>query len=147
MKVLEVGCGAGRVTIPVAQAVPQGSVLGVDLQAGMIRQLERRTKRMSLPNLSWHQRDVIRDGLPSGPFDRIVVVTVLGEIPAYTKVLQDAFDQLRPGGMVSITEVLPDPCYIPSKRLRHECESLGFQHLETIHNLVSYTLNLEKPRS
>ena len=35
---LDIGCGPGRLTIPVAQQVgPQGAVVAIDLQAGMLR--------------------------------------------------------------------------------------------------------------
>src|SRR5216684_8007362 len=38
LRVLDAGCGPGRLAIPIAQAVgPQGSVLAVDIQPKMLR--------------------------------------------------------------------------------------------------------------
>src|SRR5260370_7867626 len=38
MAVLDVGCGPGRLTIPIARQVgPQGEVLALDMQAGMLQ--------------------------------------------------------------------------------------------------------------
>ena len=42
MKVLDIGCGPGRLTIPVARQVgSQGEVVAIDLQSGMRRAQER----------------------------------------------------------------------------------------------------------
>ena len=44
-------------------------------------------------------------------FDRALLVTVLGEIPDRDAALRAIFDALKPGGILSITEILRDPHY------------------------------------
>ena len=43
MRVLDVGCGPGRVTVPLAQAVaPDGEVVAIDVQQGMLDRAKQR---------------------------------------------------------------------------------------------------------
>jgi ubiquinone/menaquinone biosynthesis C-methylase UbiE len=56
-RVLELGCGTGRVTIPVARAGVR--VVGVDRSAEMLSHASRRTKRARLgPRVAWVRGDI-----------------------------------------------------------------------------------------
>ena len=45
MRVLDIGCGPGRLTIPIAKEIgPHGQVVAVDLQLGMLRRLQQRVE-------------------------------------------------------------------------------------------------------
>ena len=45
MKVLDAGCGPGRLTLPLAEAVgPQGEVLAMDVQAEMLAQVREKAQ-------------------------------------------------------------------------------------------------------
>lgn len=46
MKVIDVGCGPGRVTIPTAQKVgPQGIVTAMDIQARMLERVQKKLRQ------------------------------------------------------------------------------------------------------
>ena len=47
MAVLDFGCGPGRVSIPLAERVPDGEVLAVDIQAGMLGAPKKKPKTPS----------------------------------------------------------------------------------------------------
>lgn len=50
MSVLDVGCGPGRLTIPLAMRVrDEGQVAGLDLQPAMLHQARRRVEKRGLP--------------------------------------------------------------------------------------------------
>src|SRR5215203_2119982 len=52
MRVLDAGCGPGRLTIPVAKAVgPTGEVVALDSQHAMLEKLERRLKTEGITNV------------------------------------------------------------------------------------------------
>lgn len=49
MRVLDAGCGPGRVSIPCAQAIgPQGELTALDLQAGMLARTEEKARAAQL---------------------------------------------------------------------------------------------------
>ncbi len=55
--VLDVGCGDGRITVSIAQAVPRGRVVGVDLSADMIAHATAQHCRPPIDNLRFATAD------------------------------------------------------------------------------------------
>lgn len=127
-RVLEVGPGPGRLLIPVARRVlPGGDVVGLDIQPGMIERLKVRTAQAGVSNLTTVLGDVTRPHFPSGNFDVIYLCTVLGEIPACEAALQECHRVLKPGGILSITEIFPDPHYQSRAVVQRLAEAAGFR--------------------
>jgi len=127
-RVLEVGPGPGRLLIPAARRVlPGGEVFGLDIQPGMLSRLQARAERAGLSNLTMVLGDASRSNFPPGSFDIIYMVTVLGEIPDKQAALRECWAALRPGGRLSITEILPDPHYQLAGKVRQLAEAAGFQ--------------------
>lgn len=84
MRVLDAGCGPGRLTIPLARRVgAAGEVVALDVQEGMLDRVRRRTSKQGLSNIRTLQaslganQDVAE--LRAAGFDRALLVTVLGE--------------------------------------------------------------------
>jgi ubiquinone/menaquinone biosynthesis C-methylase UbiE len=114
MRVLDVGAGPGRVSIPAAERVgPAGEVVAVDIQAAMLDRLQRRVDERGLKNVRTVYGSV--ESLAEAPelsragFDRALLVTVLGEIPQRDFALTVIHEKLRAGGILSVTEFVPDP--------------------------------------
>jgi ubiquinone/menaquinone biosynthesis C-methylase UbiE len=145
MRVLDAGCVPGRLTVPVARRVGAGGrVVGLDLQPRMLEMLRRRLRENGLANV-----DLVRarlgDGvLPAESFDVALLVTVLGEIALRLTALREIHRSLRPGGVLSVTEVLPDPHYQPLARVRALAAEAGFREHSLTAGRLSYTLNLAK---
>lgn len=147
MRVLDAGCGPGRLTLPMATRVgASGRVVALDIQPKMLEKLERRLRDGEVPNVECLLAGLGEGALPPQEFDRAFLVTVLGEVPDKAAALRDIYRSLRPGGVLSITEVLPDPHYQPIARLRALAEATDFHEAERWNGWVSYTLNLVKDR-
>ena len=132
-RVLEVGPGPGRLLIPAAQRVlPGGEVLGLDIQPGMIERLKARATRAGASNLATVLGDATQSHFPSDSFDVIYFCTVLGEIPDREAALRQCYAALKPGGLLSITEIFPDPHYQSRAAVKRLTESAGFR-LQAIH--------------
>jgi ubiquinone/menaquinone biosynthesis C-methylase UbiE len=80
MAVLDVGCGPGRLTIPIARQVgQQGEVVAMDIQAGMLQRAREKARAANLTNIRFLQAGAGDGQLGRNQFDRSLLVTVLGE--------------------------------------------------------------------
>ena len=145
LSVLDAGCGPGLLTVPVAQAVgPQGRVTGLDIQDGMITQAKAAVEAAGLTNVSFLQAGLGEGRLPTEAFDRVVLVTVLGEIPDKAAALKEIRESLKPGGFLAVTEVFPDPDYQSRPRVRALAEAAGLRVRQVSGNWFLFTMKLEK---
>jgi ubiquinone/menaquinone biosynthesis C-methylase UbiE len=146
LRVLDAGCGPGRLSVPASARVgPSGRIVALDIQAGMLARLERRVKQHGLANVELLRAGLGDGKLASDEFDVALLVTVLGEIPDKPAALREIRRALRPGGVLSITEVLPDPHYQRAARVRRLVAEAGLRELAFFPGWLSYTLNAEKP--
>jgi ubiquinone/menaquinone biosynthesis C-methylase UbiE len=144
-RVLEIGSGPGRLLIPaVRRVLPGGEVIGLDIQPGMIERLKARAARAGVSNLTAMLGDATQSHFSPETFDVIYFCTVLGEIPDHETALRQCYEALKPGGLLSITEIFPDPHYQSRAMVQRLAESAGF-HLKEIHGAWHfYTANFVK---
>lgn len=147
MRVLDAGSGPGRLTIHVAErAGPTGEVVALDVQEEMLRRVRAAADERMLTNVRLVQGS-IEDGVPAAAatFDRALLVTVLGEVPDRVAAMRALHAALRPNGVLSITEMLPDPHYQSRRTVRRLAEAAGFR-LDSVHGTwLAFTMNFRKP--
>jgi ubiquinone/menaquinone biosynthesis C-methylase UbiE len=144
--VLDAGCGPGRLTLPLADAVgPDGEVLALDIQDEMLARVRAKVEAADLRNVDYLQAALGEGKLPQGHFDRIVLVTVLGEIPDQTAALRELYGALKPGGILSITEVIFDPHFQCREAVLTVAQSAGFVEKGFFGKKLAYTMHFEKP--
>jgi SAM-dependent methyltransferase len=146
MAVLDAGCGPGRLTIPAAREVgPQGEVVALDIQPGMLSRTREKALAGNLTNIRFLQTGVGEGRLGANHFDRALLVTVLGEIPDRAKALQEIFNALKPGGILSVTEIIFDPHFQGRRTVERFAGAVGFTEKAFFGNRIAFTLLFEKP--
>jgi len=79
-------------------------------------------------------------------FDRVLLVTVLGEIQDQKTALKEIYHSLRSGGILSITELIFDPHFQKQKKVLKLAEEAGFSCIKRFGSKIAYTLNFTKHR-
>ena len=147
MRVLDIGCGPGRVAVPIAKRVANGQVVAVDIQPGMLKRAQEKARREAVTNIRFVQACAGEGKLERNYFDRALLVTVLGEIPDQAAALNEIFASLKPGGTLSVTETIFDPHFQSRKVVEQLACAAGFRAKRFIGNRIAFTLNLEKPKT
>lgn len=144
-RVLELGPGPGRLLIPAARRVePEGEVVGLDIQPQMIDRLRSRAAEAGVKNLTGIVGDAATTVGP-GEFDVVFLALTLGEIPDREAALRRSFEALRVGGILSVTEMFPDPHFVPRRTVHRLAERAGFRHVATHGSWPFFTANFVKP--
>jgi ubiquinone/menaquinone biosynthesis C-methylase UbiE len=145
-RIVEFGPGPGRLLIPAARRVlPEGEVIGVDLQQGMLDRLMRHAEQQGIANLTTIHGDATRTQVPANSCDVVMLCEVLGEIPDRAAVLAQCFQALKPGGVLSVTELLLDPHYQFQSTLKRFAGRAGFRLQSIQGGRWLYTANFVKP--
>ena len=146
MKVLDLGCGSGRISEHLCRLVGEsGLIVGVDIQVPMLEKFVHRMEKVGISNYRAIRADLQElETLCEADFDRILLVTVLGEVPDQARLVSLAASKLASSGLLSITEVIPDPCYLTKKHVFELCASSGLELYSSSSGLLSYTMNFRK---
>jgi SAM-dependent methyltransferase len=97
---VELGCGYGTFTVPVARRI-RGRLFAFDVEADMVARTQQRAREAGLRNILCQQRDVAERGygVPLQSMDGCLLFNVLhGEDPI--KLLGQAAALVRPGGWI-----------------------------------------------
>jgi ubiquinone/menaquinone biosynthesis C-methylase UbiE len=144
-KVLEIGPGPGRLLIPAAQRVmPGGEVVGIDIQPKMVERLRRNAKKAGVTNATVILGDAAQPHVPEATFDLAFLCTALGEIPDRSAALTHCYRALKPGGRLSVTELMLDPHYQRRSTVQRLALGVGFRFVSIEGGWWYYTANFLK---
>jgi ubiquinone/menaquinone biosynthesis C-methylase UbiE len=102
--VLDLPCGSGASALPAAEAVgPTGSVVAVDLSAGLLELARAKARAAGLRNLRFLQADMRATGLPDRSFDAVVCVFGVFFVPDRPALMRELWRLVRPGGTLAVT--------------------------------------------
>lgn len=148
MKALEIGCGSGAYTLHVAEKLgSDGRLYALDIQEKMLAQLERKIRRWGerYPgNIEPLNASAYEIPLDDNSLDIVYLVTVLQEIPDKQRALKEAYRVLKKGGLIAVTEFLPDPDYPLKATTRLDLRRAGFTIDGTEGNFWTYTVRGRK---
>jgi SAM-dependent methyltransferase len=98
-RVLEIGCGTGAFTVPLAEAVgASGAVLGADISAAMLAGARQRLPETGLKNVSLVEADAQTHSFEPGHFDLIISRFGVMFFADPAAAFGNLFAAARPGG-------------------------------------------------
>lgn len=150
MRILEVGCGSGAFTIFAARAVGEkGKVYALDIQPRMLRQLENKLKKpknKGIKNIKLIESDACQLPFTNNFFDLVFSVAALQEIHDRKKALKEIKRVLKPGGILAMTEMFPDPDYPLKATTIKMGKEAGFVVDKVSGGFLNYTTRFIKPK-
>jgi ubiquinone/menaquinone biosynthesis C-methylase UbiE len=149
MQVLDLGCGSGAFTTFIARAVgDKGKVYALDIQADMLKQLENKLSKPEnndIKNIKLIEGNAYELPFDDNSLDLVNMVTVIQEIPDRDRALQEVKRVLKPGGILAVTELFPDPDY-PWKSTTVKLGNEARLVVDKISgNFFNYTVRFRKP--
>jgi len=102
MRVLDVGCGGGPITLGIAQAVSPGEVIGVDLAAEQVEQATRGAEEQGVPKAKFLVADAYALPFVEDSFDAVFSNTLLEHLAEPARALVEFRRVLKPSGVVGV---------------------------------------------
>lgn len=147
--VADIGAGTGYFTFRMAQRVPEGKVLAVDIQQEMLDVMAARIERGNVQNVELIQGAENSPNLPADSVDLILMVDVYHELSYPYEMGQKMVSALKPGGKLVLIEYRAEDPSVPIKPLhkmsekqaKEEMEAIGLRWVETKKFLTAAALH------
>lgn len=104
MRLLDVGCGPGTITLGLAEAVAPGSVAAVDLQQNLVNRARVIASKRGVDNATFSVADVYALPFASRTFDAVFAHAVLMFMSNPLAALTEIRRVLRPGGFIGLRD-------------------------------------------
>jgi ubiquinone/menaquinone biosynthesis C-methylase UbiE len=164
--VLDCGCGAGTITLGLAEAVPDGHVIGADLDLSGLKVAQRAAVSLGHQNVSWIGADGHSLPFHDAVLDAVLCHSVLETLDDPAPVIAELRRVTKRGGVVAAASVEYDGIILAGeqtagprrfydvrqqlwraariaepntgRRLRGLFQAAGFGHVEAFADYISY---------
>jgi FkbM family methyltransferase len=130
--VADIGAGTGYFSLPLAERLPEGRVLAVDIQPEMLRMLEARARRSGFTNVELIQGQVDDPALPEKAVDLVFIVDAYHEFSHPREMMLGIAASLAPGGRVVLVEYRGEDRSVPIKPLHKMTEAQVIKEMQAV---------------
>ncbi len=102
--IADIGAGSGYYSFRLAQLVPEGKVVAVDIQPEMLAFLTKRKEQLGVTNLEPHLGAIDGVQLPANSLDAALMVDAYREFSRPYEMMRSLHLALRPGGRIFLLE-------------------------------------------
>lgn len=112
MKLLDLGCGPGTITMGLAEAVNPGEVHGIDMEESQIGLAQSAAEASNHTNAIFHVGNALSLPFEDNSFDVVHAHAVIMHIPDTTAALAEAMRVLKPGGILATRDLIGESSFI-----------------------------------
>ncbi len=141
---LEIGPGPGYFSTHVARKLKKGRLYLLDIQQEMLDFAKKRFDKRKITNVVYKLTDGISLDLENNFFDRVFMVTVIGEVDNKSNYLKEIYRILKEDGILSISELAGDPDKLSIDELQVLVLAHGFAVSKIFGSKRNYTINFKK---
>ncbi len=127
--VLEIETGPGYFSPSIAKALPKGKLFLADIQQEMLKKAKHRLEKRKVENVSFYLCDGKNFDFEYDYFDRVFMVTFVGEVENKSDYFKEIHRILKADGLLSITELAGEPDMIKIDELEKLAGEFDF-HLK-----------------
>ena len=102
LRLLDIGCGPGTISMGLAKMVAPGEVLAVDASARQIEEARRRAKEAGISNIQFQAESVYALPFREGEFDLVFAHALLEHLQEPLAALGEIRRVLKPGGLAAM---------------------------------------------
>lgn len=120
--VADIGAGTGYFSFRIAEQVPEGRVLAVDIQQEMLDLIEQRARQEGVDNVEPVLGRVDDPRLPENTVDAVLMVDAYHEFSHPFEMMEGIVQALKPGGRVVLLEYRAEDPRVPIRPLHKMSE-------------------------
>ena len=120
--VADIGAGSGYFSFRIADRVPSGKVLAVDIQPEMLQLIERQKTDKGVANIEGVLGQVDNPNLAPNSIDAAIMVDAYHEFSHPFEMINGIYNALRPGGRIFLLEYRGEDDSVPIRPLHKMTE-------------------------
>jgi ubiquinone/menaquinone biosynthesis C-methylase UbiE len=112
MRLLDIGCGPGNISVGLASAVDPGEVYGIDISETQVELSTEAARDAGHSNARFQVADALNLPFPGNHFDAVHCHAVLMHIPDAMAALAEIKRVLRSGGILGASDLINESAFI-----------------------------------
>ncbi len=102
MRVLDVGCGPGSITVGIASRIGDGRVIGVDISDSQVRLAEQTAADQGVANAAFQSGNAYDLPFEDAQFDALFSHALIEHLAEPVRAMREFLRVLKPGGVMSV---------------------------------------------